>query len=296
MAGSKETQNRIRSIQDTMKITNAMYMIASAKLRKAKSALEQTEPYFDSIRKTMAAIQDDVPKIHHIYCAEGARREGADKRYGYLVMTADKGLSGAYNHNIVKLTQTELDKHPGQNHLYVAGRLGRHYFRKQGENVMHKFHYVVQEPSLHRARQVTRRVLEDYRTGEIDELYIVYSRMVSAMSCEAELKKLLPLDEETFADIPDEEKVSMIDLLPSAEAVIDSTVPIYLHGMIYGALVESFCSEQNSRMMAMQSATDNARDMLHDLSIEYNRIRQAAITQEITEVIGGAKAQKQKQE
>ena len=126
----------------------------------------------------------------------------------------------------------------------------------------------------------------------------VYSRMISPLACAPEIKKLLPVDDESFNDIrtgsEDEEKP--IDLLPSPAAVLDSVVPNYIHGVIYGALVESFCSEQNSRMLAMQSATNNAKEMLHDLNIESNRIRQAAITQEITEVIAGAKAQKKKQE
>ena len=163
---------------------------------------------------------------------------------------------------------------------------------------MHNFHYIVQEPSLDRARFMMTRVLDDYKEGKIDELYIVYSRMISPLACAPEIKKLLPVDDESFNDIRtgSEEEEKPIDLLPSPAAVLDSVVPNYIHGVIYGALVESFCSEQNSRMLAMQSATNNAKEMLHDLNIESNRIRQAAITQEITEVIAGAKAQKKKQE
>ena len=297
MASSKEIQNRIKSIKDTMKITNAMYMIASSKLRKAKSESDNTEPYFFTIRQVMASVEKSIPEgMSHIYL--GRKKADHEKNYGYVILTADKGLSGAYNHNIVKLVQKELDKHPDQNSLYVAGRSGRHYYRKIGANVMHKFHYIVQEPSLDRARFMMTRVLDDYKEGKIDELYIVYSRMISPLACAPEIKKLLPVDDESFNDIrtgsEDEEKP--IDLLPSPAAVLDSVVPNYIHGVIYGALVESFCSEQNSRMLAMQSATNNAKEMLHDLNIESNRIRQAAITQEITEVIAGAKAQKKKQE
>ncbi len=297
MASSKEIQNRIKSIKDTMKITNAMYMIASAKLRKAKSESDKTKPYFHTIRQVMASVEKSIPEgLSHMYL--GRKKSDNEKTYGYLIMTADKGLSGAYNHNIVKLVQEELDKHPEQNNLYVAGRMGRHYYRKAGENVMHKFHYIVQEPSLDRARYMTARVIDDYKDGSIDELYIVYSRMISPMACEPVIQKLLPVDDESFADIRMEVKGhrGTVDLLPSPTAVLDSVVPNYIHGVIYGALVESFCSEQNSRMMAMQSATNNAKSMLHDLNIEANRIRQAAITQEITEVIAGAKAQKKKQE
>ena len=150
---------------------------------------------------------------------------------------------------------------------------------------------------MDRARYMTQRVIDDYKDGKIDELYIVYSRMVTPMACEPEIKRLLPIDDESFMDVHGNKPAgSQISLVPSPAAVLDSVVPNYIHGVIYGALVESFCSEQNSRMMAMQSATNNAKEMLHDLNIEFNRIRQAAITQEITEVIAGAKAQKKKQE
>ncbi len=294
MASAKEIQNRIKSVQDTMKITNAMFMIASSKLRKAKKEVEVSGPYFRAMRQTIAAIQDYAPAVQNRYYDKRPDKSGKDRTYGYLVLTADKGISGSYNHNVVKLVQKELDKHPGQNALYVAGRLGRHLYRKQGENVMHQFHYVVEDPSLTRVREVSHRVLADYNEGKIDELYMVYTRMNTPMSCETKVSKLLPLDEETFQDIPDG-KYREVELFPTPEAVLDNVIPIYLHGVIYGALVASFCSEQNSRMLAMQSATNNAKEMLHDLSIQYNRIRQTAITQEITEVIAGARAQRQKQ-
>ena len=297
MASAKEVQNRIKSINDTMKITNAMFMIASSKLRKAKESAAAVEPYFFAIGQAMASVEKSIPRdFQHIYLRK--KIGDSQKTYGYLILTADKGLSGAYNHNIVKLVQKELDKHPEQNALYVAGRLGRHHYRKMGANVMHKFHYSVQEPSMDRARAITARVIDDYKDGTVDELYIVYSRMVTAMSCEPEIKKLLPVDKEGFADVREKAGLDSrpIELEPTPESVLDSVVPNYVHGIIYGALVESYCSEQNSRMMAMQNATNNAKDMLHELSIEYNRIRQAAITQEITEVIAGAKAQKLKQQ
>lgn len=294
MASAKEIQNRIKSVQDTMKITNAMFMIASSKLRKAKKEVEVSGPYFSAMRETIAAIQDYAPAVQNRYYDKRPEKSGKDRTYGYLVLTADKGLSGSYNHNVVKLVQKELDKHPGQNALYVAGRLGRHFYRKQGENVMHQFHYVVEDPSLTRVREVSHRVLEDYNQGKVDELYMVYTRMNTPMSCETKISKLLPLDEETFQDIPDGGPRE-VELFPTPEEVLDSVIPIYLHGVIFGGLVASFCSEQNSRMLAMQSATNNAKEMLHDLSIQYNRIRQTAITQEITEVIAGARAQRQKQ-
>ena len=149
---------------------------------------------------------------------------------------------------------------------------------------------------MHRARMISSRVLEDYMDKKLDEVWIIYTEMINSMKMEARMEQLLPLKKEDFSDIviPTDIHLEDIRMVPSPEAVLDHVVPNYVTGFIFGSLVESFCSEQNARMMAMQSASDNAGELLNELSIEYNRVRQAAITQEITEVIGGAKAQKKK--
>ena len=159
-----------------------------------------------------------------------------------------------------------------------------------------QFHYTVQNPTMHRARLISSTVLEDYEQGQLDEVWILYTQMINSMKMEAEIVQLLPLKREDFSNIviPPDIIQEEIQMVPSPSAVMDNVVPNYVTGFIFGALVESFCSEQNARMMAMQSASDNANAILSDLSIEYNRVRQAAITQEITEVISGAKAQKKK--
>ena len=208
-------------------------------------------------------------------------------------------LAGAYNQNVIKLAQEIIDTEKTSNDkLFVIGQVGRHYFKKKDIFVDEHFQFTAQDPSLNRARKIAETVMDLYESKELDEVYIVYTNMKSAIATEPKVKRLLPLRKHAFTDTSDHidmgTHIENITLLPSAEAVFDNVVPDFIAGYIYGALVESYCSEQNARMMAMQSATDSAKEMLKDLSVLYNRARQAAITQEITEVISGAKAQKNK--
>ena len=287
MPSTKLLKERIESIQDTMKITNAMYLISSSKLRKARQNYQNVSPYFNRMRDTISRVVPHLPEEpEHPFFHE---RNLENPRRAYLVLTADKGMAGAYNHNIIKIAEEELANHP-DSELYVVGQVGRHYFARKNVPVDIHFQYTAQNPSLHRARVIADKMLENYESGKIDEVYIIYTKMINSVTAEPEMIQLLPFRKMDFkisqADVYHEE----IIIEPSPRAVMDRIVPNYITGFIYGALVESFCSEQNSRMMAMDSATRSAKDMLADLSIKYNRARQAAITQEITEVVGGAKA------
>lgn len=296
MANTKEIRKRMKSIHDTMKITNAMYMISSLKLQRARKKLADTEPYFYSLQQAFSRILRHVPEPDSIYFKEAEKSSGEEKRIGYIVITADKGLAGAYNHNVFRLSHA-LFEEAGQNRLFVVGELGRHYFSREGLQVDTQFHYTVQNPTLHRARMITERVLELYRQKELDEIYVVYTRMENQVVMTAEKRKLLPLSPANFSrKIPADVYQEELKAEPSWNEVLDSLVPNYVNGFIYGALVESYASEHNSRMMAMQSATESAGKILARLKVEYNRVRQAAITQEITEVISGAKAQRKKKE
>lgn len=291
MANTREIQKRMKSIQDTMKITNAMYMISSAKLRTAKQKLEDTEPYFYSLQMAVARFLRHIPQNHSRYFEGEDAISEEEKKRGYIVITADKGLAGAYNHNVIKMAH-ELLKQGKNNKLFVVGELGRQYFAKEGLEVDTEFKYTVQNPSLHRARVITDRIIELYDKGELDEIYIIYTKMENSFVMNAEKLKLLPLKKEDFLGVPVHVYQEEIQTQPSMEAILEHIVPNCVTGVIYGTLVESFASEHNSRMMAMQAATESAKEMLQTLSVEYNRVRQAAITRQITEVIGGAKAQK----
>lgn len=292
MANAKEIQERMSSINDTLKITNAMYMISSSKLKKSKKMLQDTEPYFYELQTQMSRILRHVPDIESKYF-EKSRDEKKDPKVGYIVITADKGLAGSYNHNILKIAE-EIEAHK-DNKLFVLGEVGRHYFEKRGVHIDKQFHYTIQNPTLNRARNITEELLELYINNELDEIHIIYTKMINPIKEEAEIKQLLPLYKTDFqmkipADIP----LEQVTFRPSPEEVMNKIVPAYIEGFVYGALVESYSCEQNARMMAMEAATKSAKDMLQELSVLYNRARQAAITQEITEVIAGAKSQKNK--
>lgn len=292
MANIREIQSRINSVRDTMKITNAMYMISSSKMTQAKKKLMETEPYFYALQGEISRILRHLPELEHHFFDTREKIPAEERKIGSIVVTADKGLAGAYNHNVVKLEEEILAK-PGIHKLFVVGELGRHYFAKRGLEIDTNFQHTVQKPTMHRARDISGVLLEQFRSGELDEIYIVYTRMENSVQSEAEVLKLLPLERSSFNEMkmPLNMYREAIDLYPSAEVVMDSIIPNYVTGMIYGCLVEAYASEHNARMMAMKSATDSAQSLIHDLSIIYNRARQAAITQEITEVCSGARAQ-----
>ena len=210
-------------------------------------------------------------------------------------------MAGAYNHNVIKMAEEQL-QWEGKHSLFVLGELGRQYFSKKtlpDVSVDMDFHFTVQKPSMHRARMIGLRMVEEYLEGKLDEIHVIYTNMENAVTNETQTLQLLPLKKASFhtelkmgipADVHHEE----IMLVPSADEVLNTIIPNYVVGTIYGCLVESYCSEQNARMTAMDASNRNASEMLKALSIQYNRARQAAITQEITEVIAGAKAQKNK--
>ena len=233
MANAKEIKERMASIEETRKITNAMYLISSSKMKQAKKKLADTEPFFYAMQAEIARILRHVPDMHSQFFDGRESIPAEERKIGYIVVTADKGLAGAYN-------------------------------------------------------------------GDLDEIHIIYTRMINAMTAETEEQKLLPMKKTTFLpeDMPALVGTGLYqeDMVfwPSTHSVMANIVPNYINGIVYGCLVEAYCSEHNARMQAMQNATDSATDMLNELNITYNRVRQADITQDLTEIIGGANAQKRK--
>lgn len=296
MSNMREIKNRIKSIKETRQITKAMKLISAAKLKKARQQLEQTLPFFDKVKVTIADILMHSGNIDNIFFDIRNEKEG--KKKGYVVFAGDKGLAGGYNHNILKLAESQIKQNP-ESLVLVAGHMGRNYLMRKKYNVSEEFDYPVQNPNVFRAREIAELVLEMFSKGELDEVYLVYTKMVSAIRLEPVLMKLLPLEVGALrqelnlnADNTIEKIDESLSYEPSPKAVYDVLIPKYVKGIVYGALVEAFTSEQSARMTAMDSATTNADDMLQRLNLYYNRARQAAITQEISEIVGGAAALK----
>ena len=289
MAGITEIRGRMRSIQQTLKITNAMYLISSAKVKKARKQLQEVEPYFDRLAKTILDIFRHSPQLQHRYI-EGHHKPKEERKTGFVVITGDKGLAGAYNHNVLKLAEERI-RQAACPRVLVVGLVGRAYFQERGIPICEDFAYVVQDPNMHRARSISDELVQRFLDGELDEVRLLYTEMVTPLRLEVRERTLLPLSPENFPwEPPAGEARPTVTYVPSPDAVLNHIVPEgYVRGAVFGALVEAFCSEQNARMTAMESSSDNAREMLKGLSLTYNRARQTAITQEITEIAGGTR-------
>ena len=289
MPSSKLLKERIESIQDTMKITNAMYLISSSKLRKARQNYQNVLPYFTRMRDTISRVVPHLPDepVHPFF----HEREKEDPIRAYVVLTADKGMAGAYNQNLLKFLKEQCGSDPNAR-FYVIGQTGYRALLHKDPRLVEEFHYGATAPTLQRARDITVDAIDDFKSGKLDEIYLIYTKIQNALTSEPVMERLLPLDREHLKPAPKGlgDPRGEVEMFPDAKTVFEQTAPIYMHGMIFGAMTESFCAEQSARMTAMDSATKSANDMIHELQLEYNRTRQGSITQEITEIIGGAAA------
>lgn len=289
MPSSKLLKERIESIQDTMKITNAMYLISSSKLRKARQNYQNVLPYFTRMRDTISRVVPHLPDepVHPFF----HEREKEDPIRAYVVLTADKGMAGAYNQNLLKFLKEQCGSDPNAR-FYVIGQTGYRALLHKDPRLVEEFHYGATAPTLQRARDITVDAIDDFKSGKLDEIYLIYTKIQNALTSEPVMERLLPLDREHLKPAPKGlgDPRGEVEMFPDAKTVFEQTAPIYMHGMIFGAMTESFCAEQSARMTAMDSATKNANDMIRELQLEYNRTRQGSITQEITEIIGGAAA------
>lgn len=297
MSNMREIRERIKSINDIMKITNAMYLISSSKLKKAKKDLAATEPYFDKLLYAMRSILSRAPEDIDMRFFDTRTEIPADKRKkAFIIITADKGMCGSYNHNVIKRAEAEMEQCEYAR-LFVMGQVGRMYFQRkarEGElDVDAEFIQTTQNPTLYRAMKIAVLMMELFEQKKVDDVYIVYTKMLNSMTFEPKVQQLLPLNVNNFVTCKEDvTRHHEATFYPTVEAVMEHLTPNFMKGLIYGAMVESFCSEQQARMSAMDSATTSAKDMLQTLSLQYNRARQAAITQEITEISSGAEAAK----
>ena len=292
MANIKEIRDRINSVNETLKITSAMYLISSTKLQKAKKMLDDTEPFFFATKAMIERVVSNIPQeTKNIFLETRTDIPESERRRGYIIFTDDKGLAGAFNHNVIKIAEEHILSDGDKWKLFVIGELGRYHFATRKMPIEESFLFTSQNPTLHRARKIAAEILDYYYERQIDEFYIVYTT-IKGGSCETRYEKLLPLQLITDIQRQTLESGKIFDeflMEPSPSAILDNIVPNYITSFIYGALVESFCSVQHSRMMAMDAANKNAQSMISDLQKTYNRQRQAQITREITEVVSGAK-------
>ena len=297
MASTSEIRRRIGSVRQTQKITHAMYLISQAKLRKAKQELDNTRPYCQALQTEIGRVFNADSTIESRYLIPAdPNAKPLPGVPACLLITADKGLAGAYNQNVIRQGQQLMAEHPGTA-LYVVGEYGRRWFAQRGVPVEKSFLYTAQNPTLDRARHIAELLLDRFDAGEINSVWIIYTDMKNGLEATVHQAQVMPLHRERFhAATAATAGDAVYEFVPSAKAVLDNAARSCLTGYIYSALVDSFCSEQSARMTAMNAADQNAEELLKDLSVQFNRARQAAITQEITEVSAGERAQRSKKE
>lgn len=281
----KEIKTRIKSVESTKQITKAMELVSSSKFRKAKERAESARPYFNTLYNTVQDIAKNTSNSRNIFL-----KERKVNNVCYIVIAGDRGLAGGYNSNILKavIAHNKL----GTGKVITVGKKAKESLGKRGYEVI-DYIESVEKCAYEDANRVAQTAMEAYKNGEVDEVNLVYTEFISALSQEPKIVKLLPV---TIDNTNTEKEVkkgkAAVQYLPSADAVLGYVLPKYVSGSVYGAIAESFASEQAARRTAMESATDNANEMISKLELVYNRARQAAVTQEISEIVGGAAAAK----
>ena len=296
MASMRDIKRRRQSIQSTQQIAKAMNLVATVKLQRARQHAERSRVYFRSMLATVLSVLEKAGDIEHEYL-----REQSGGKKAVIVISSNRGLAGGYNSNVVKLiTRGRLRK--DELDIYAIGKKGRDSLKKR-YNISADYSACIEEPTYADAMRVSKEVLAAYVSGEVSEIYLAYTAFINTIVHEPTLIRLLPFDSEEHRqrmakktkDEGKDEKVKQEPYLqmnfePKAEEAIDFLIPKFMTCLIYGGMIEAVASENGARMQAMDAATSNAEEMIEDLSLLYNRARQAAITQELTEIISGANA------
>ena len=279
MASMREIKRRRVSIQSTQQITKAMKLVATVKLQKARQRAENSKAYFQYMYKTVTSVLAKAGTIDHPYL-----QGGNSENVGIVVITSDRGLAGGYNSNVAKLVLAS--GYAKENiRLYTIGKKGADMLSRKGYQVVANYPNVIEEPSFEDAKMVGNRLLQDYMNGEIGEIYIAYTEFKNTVVHIPKMVRLLPVEGEQ-----EKEDSTLMNFEPSEEEAISLLIPKYVTSILYGAFVEAVASENGARMQAMDSATNNAEEIIHDLELKYNRASRGAITQELTEIIAGADA------
>jgi len=283
LASLREIKTRINSTKKTSQITKAMEMVSTANWNKGVLNAKSFVSYMDKIQEVTTAIAVGSKGINHPML-----QSRPVKKTGYIVITSDRGLAGAYNSNVLrKVYQTIQEKHQSKDEFAVIaiGRMGREFFAKRGINIALDIVGIANQPSFADIQDITRNTVGMFADGTFDELHLYYTHYVSAIQQNVVERQLLPL-----TDLKHDGKLTSYEFEPSPEEILEVLLPQYAESLIYGALLDSKASEHAARMTAMRNATDNALELIDSYTLQYNRARQAAITQEITEIVGGAAA------
>ncbi|MDO5737986.1 MAG: ATP synthase F1 subunit gamma [Eubacteriales bacterium] len=282
MATTKEIKRRIRGINSTRQITKAMELVSTAKLRKARRQLESSRPYYRTVIESIQNVLEHV-RINHPYLV---RREV--KKTLLIVITSDRGLAGGYNSNITDLAEAMILKDPAAYEVIVIGDKARERLKKFPVEIIKAYRGFPETIEFEQARKISELAMERYRTAEVDRVVLLFTRFDSTLQYTAMDYEVLPFQAAETSEKP--KLRTLVNFEPDADTVLDNLIPLYAAISLYGALIEAVASEQASRRTAMEAATDNADEMIEDLSVSYNRARQAAITSEITEIVSGANA------
>lgn len=282
-SSTRDIKRKIRSVNSTMQITKAFELVSTAKLKRARDRMDITKPYFDTIQTTVHDILSSDKSIKSKFVTSEV-----SKKPLYIVVTSDRGLCGGYNINAIKKALETARTYDDPKFIAV-GKKSFDLLKQMGYNVIDSFLYISEKPEFIHAAQVARSAMTLLETGEVDSIHFVYTRFISTMTQTATDLLLLPIER---PELTEDVKTEIVNYEPSAEEVLRYIIPKYVESTIFGGLIESSASEQAARRLAMESASDNAEEIIEDLTLYYNRARQAAITQEISEIVGGAEALK----
>lgn len=282
MASMRDIKRRKNSVTSTQQITKAMKLVSTVKLQKARTRAEKTNPYTDQMYKTVSSMMKKSGNIIHPYLTAGE-----SERKAVIVITSNRGLAGGYNSNVVKLI-TNGDFKKEDLDIYALGSKGHDMLARRGYHIVENRSDIMDDPTYTDASNLCRTVLDSFAKGEVGEIYLAYTHFKNTVTHIPTLIKLLPVDTTGMEEA--EEDDVMMNFEPNTEEALDMIIPKYVTSLFYGALVESVASENGARMQAMDSATSNADEIISDLTLKFNRARQGAITQELTEIIAGANA------
>lgn len=282
MASARDIRRRIRSIKSTQQITKAMKMVSAAKLRRAQESVVAARPYARKIQEVLGRLAGSAQDYSHPLLE---LRDG--KKIGLVIITGDRGLCGGFNANLIRMAEHFMLDSEKEVAVVAIGRKGRDYFRRRGREITEEYINIGDNPTFIQGKELAKRLTALYSEGIFDEIHLMYTEFKSAMSQKPVILKLLPVE-----PVEEEDQTKVVEYIyePSQAGVMDHLLPSYVETIVYRALLESKASEHGARMTAMSSATDNAVEIIAKLTLNLNRARQAAITKEISEIVGGAAA------